>query len=205
MVSDDKCALREALRDRRKQLSSDVVDAAGAAVHALVRMLPMWHAAAALVAYLPTENEIPTDGLIADWVRNHQEVYLPKSGAPPQFVRWRPGDSLMRGPGGVSEPTDGRPLPDHFAAVALIPVVGWADNGTRLGRGGGFYDRVLSDGSGGIVRVGLAYQFQRCEQLPHDPWDVSLDYVITEQRVVRCGDGVVLRPQSLQKGGLRIC
>lgn len=205
MVSNDKCALRGALRERRKQLPSDVVEAAGAAVQSQLHLLSLYQTATALVAYLPTENEIPTEGIIADCVHAHREVYLPKSGAAPRFVRWLLGDPLVCGPGGVLEPCHGGPLLEDLFAVALIPVVGWDDGGTRLGRGGGYYDRVLASGSRGIVRLGLAYEFQRCEQLAHDPWDVSLDYVITEQRVVRCGAGEVLRSQSLQKGGLRIC
>ncbi len=205
MVSSDKCTLRGALRDRRKQLSADVVRAAGAAVREQVRLFLEEHPAQALLAYLASENEIPTDGIIVDCVRAQWDLYLPQCATVPRFVRWQPGDPLRCGPGGVLEPSDGFPLPDRHSAVVLIPVVGWADSGTRLGRGGGFYDRVLASKSGGIVRLGLAYEFQRCEQLPHDPWDVPLDYVITEQRVVRCGEGEVLRSEWLQKGGLRPC
>ena len=205
MVSDDKCALRRALRARRRELSLDVVRAAGTAVRVQVRLLLVAHPAAALLAYLATENEIPTDGIIADCVQARREMYLPSTTPVPRFVCWQPGDRLQPGPGGVLEPHGGLPLPGQRCAIALIPLVGWADDGTRLGRGAGFYDRVFATGSSGILRLGLAYEFQRCDYLPRDPWDVPMDYIITEQRIVRCGAGEVLRSESLQKGGLRLC
>jgi len=205
MVSDDKCTVRRALRARRKQLRIGVVRAAAEAVQSRVRLLLVAHPAAVLLAYLATENEIPTDAIIAECLQAQRAVYLPATASVPRFVCWRPGDRLRQGPGGVLEPEDGMPLPDRVCALALIPVVGWADDGTRLGRGAGFYDRIFAGGSNGTVRVGLAYEFQRCAHLPFDPWDVPLDYVITEQRIVRCGNGEVLRSESLQKGGLRSC
>jgi 5-formyltetrahydrofolate cyclo-ligase len=203
MVSDDKYAVRRMLRTRRRQLSAAVVRAAGEAVQGRVRRLLVAHPARAVLAYLAAENEIPTDGIIAECLRAQRAVYLPRTGPTPQFVCWRPGERLRQGPGDVFEPHDGPSFPDKGCAVALVPLVGWADDGARLGRGAGFYDRVFASGSAAIVRVGLAYEFQQCAHLPRDPWDVRLDYVITERRVVRCGAGEVLRSGSLQKGGLR--
>lgn len=204
MVSDEKCVLRRALRARRRQLPAGVVRAAATAVQSRVCLFLARHPAALLLAYLATENEIPTDGIIADCMRAQREVYLPTTRPVPQFVKWRPGDRLRRGPGGVFEPPDGAPLSEHVEAIALIPLVGWADDGTRLGRGAGYYDRVLSRRLSGVVRLGLAYEFQRCARLPLDPWDAPLDCIITEQRIVWCGDGEARRSESLQKGGLRL-
>jgi 5-formyltetrahydrofolate cyclo-ligase len=203
MMSAEKCAMRGVLRERRKQLPPQAVEAAGAAVCALLSTLPVYQTAKLVIAYLPTENEIPTDRVIAESAPAHRELYLPKSGEKAGFVRWRVGEPLVRGPGGVLEPREGLPLPAVTSAVALVPVVGWDEKGTRLGRGGGFYDRAFGDATHGIVRLGLAYEFQRCPALPCDPWDVALDYIITEQRVLRCGESEV-RSGRLQKGGLRL-
>ena len=117
------------------------------------------------------------------------------------LVRWDPGTPLRRARGGVQEPLDGVPADLELPAIVLLPVVAWDHTGTRLGRGGGFYDRLLAGLDPRVVRVGLAYEFQVFPELPRDPWDVSMHYVITERRVVACGDG---REASVQKGGLQL-
>ena len=204
MTSADKHAIRQALRGRRRQLGADAVDAAGAAVWAQLRGLASYRTAPALIAYIPSENEVPTERALADCAGSHRDVYLPKDGDTACFVRWQLGEPLIPGHGGVWEPLASVPLARGAVAVALIPLVAWDGHGTRLGRGGGFYDKVFEDKRADVVRVGLAYEFQYWPNLPRDPWDVPLQYVITEQRVVRCVVDAAARPELPQKGGLRL-
>ncbi len=201
-MSANKREMREVLRARRRQLAAAEVLGAGAAVWARLQTLPCYSDALALIAYIPSENEVPTEYAVADCDHAHRALYLPKSGQA-RFVRWCAGEPLIPGPGGVLEPLSGPPLGPDVSAVALIPVVGWSEAGVRLGRGGGFYDRAFADRAD-IVRIGLAYEFQCCPELLSDPWDVSLDYVITERRVVHCGAPLSGRAALLQKGGLRL-
>jgi 5-formyltetrahydrofolate cyclo-ligase len=102
----------------------------------------------------------------------------------------------------VCEPATGVSTLPGLPAVAFLPVVAWDAPGGRLGRGGGFYDRLFTRLPRAITRVGLAYEFQEYPDLPRDPWDVCLDYVITERRLVRCGGAGM--DASLQKGGLQV-
>jgi 5-formyltetrahydrofolate cyclo-ligase len=206
-MKDEKRALRSVLRERRRGLPAAVVEAAGVAVCTQLRAFPPYQAARAVLAYVANENEIPTAPLLPEIISSGRELYLPHSKSGEQFVRWRPGEPLITGPGGVSEPLAGAPLRADGCVVALIPVVGWDESGMRLGRGGGFYDRIFTGLSPEVVRVGLAYEFQQVAELPREPWDVSLDYVITERRIVRCdraGSSSTRRPASLRKGGLQL-
>jgi len=200
MMSFDKRAIRQVLRARRKSLSPAFVTAAGDAVCARLSAFPPYNAAASVLAYLACENEVPTTDLIERAVRSSKTVYLPHT-ASGAMARWTPGEPLVIARGGVAEPV-GAPLYRTCPALALIPVVGWDRQGTRLGRGGGFYDRLLAD-LPPTIRVGLAYDFQQVASLPRDSWDIALDYVITEQRVIRCAGSATRRPALLQKGGLR--
>jgi 5-formyltetrahydrofolate cyclo-ligase len=195
----EKRAIRQRLREQRRALSASTVEAVGRAVHEKLRGFPPYTAAASVIGYITHENEVPTDGLLDEVAHRGQRIYLPRSAVPIGVVRWQAGEPLAAGRGGVSAPAGGAPTSPEFPAVALVPVVGWDIRGGRLGRGGGFYDRLFAVLTGGVTRVGLAYEFQECPELPRDPWDVSLDYVITERRIVQCG-GVV----SLQKGELQL-
>ena len=67
----------------------------------------------------------------------------------------------------------------------FFPLLGWDRAGYGLGLGGGFYDRTLA-GVKGQFRVGLDYDCQRLEVFLPDPWDVPMDYVVTELTVNDC-------------------
>jgi 5-formyltetrahydrofolate cyclo-ligase len=74
----------------------------------------------------------------------------------------------------------------------FIPMLGFDLRGHRMGMGGGYYDATLA-----YLRrrrfwrrpklIGVAYEAQRVERLPTDPWDVPLDYVVTERRIYGFG------------------
>jgi 5-formyltetrahydrofolate cyclo-ligase len=203
-MNDEKRALRRVLRERRRSLPEVVVEAAGAAVFAQLRAFRPYRTARTVIAYIAGENEIPTAALVEDIVTSGRQLYLPQSAHGERFVHWRPGEALASGRGGVLEPLAGTPLQPDTPALALVPLVAWDRHGTRLGRGGGFYDRIFAGALRSILRVGLAYEFQQSPELPREPWDVPLDYVITERRIVQCVRGSVARTVSLQKGGLQL-
>jgi 5-formyltetrahydrofolate cyclo-ligase len=198
----EKRALRQRLRMQRRSLLAAQVEKAGVAIAAQLRDFPLYRAACAVIAYVAHENEVPTAQLFPEIVQSARELFLPSQRSADQFVRWIPGTPLVPGPGGVLEPESGEGGAPKLPAVALVPVVAWDKRGTRLGRGGGYYDRVLSKLSPGVTRIGLAYEFQQVPELPRDAWDVPLHYVITERCVVCCG-GDEAEHAALRKGGMQ--
>lgn len=200
-MSADKRAIRQELREQRKRLAAQVVEATGAAVCAQLQGFPPYQVAIAMGVYLSDENEVPTARLISAAAAAGRRLHVPRDANAPALVRWAPGAPLQRARGGVQEPVDGMATDLELPAIILLPVVAWDQAGTRLGRGGGFYDRLLATLDQQVVRIGLAYEFQAFPELPRDPWDVSMHYVITERRVVACGDG---REALLQRGGLQL-
>ncbi len=108
---------------------------------------------------------------------------LPVAGekaTPLRFLSWRPGDALIAGRFGLREPDS--------SALALTPKIVFAPllafdtRAARLGFGGGYYDatlaRLRADGS--VLAGGLAFSFQKLDQIPFEPHDEKLDFVITE-------------------------
>lgn len=90
-----------------------------------------------------------------------------------------------QGPFGVREPTEDfeRRIGVDQLEGCLIPGLGFDRQGTRLGRGKGFYDRALSDFRG--LKVGVCFQNQFFdERLPREVFDVPMDFVLTECGVV---------------------
>jgi 5-formyltetrahydrofolate cyclo-ligase len=91
---------------------------------------------------------------------------------------------LVRGPLGAAEPPALTPASDLAEVDAfVIPGVGFAEDGTRLGRGGGYYDVTLRQAPR-AARIGVAFDAQVVRSLPREPHDVSLDAIVTESRSI---------------------
>ena len=76
------------------------------------------------------------------------------------------------------EPSGGN-FTDYAAIdLAIIPGMAFGSKGHRLGRGKGYYDRLLSQLTPKTIKIGLCFPWQRVDYVPTDENDVSMDYVI---------------------------
>lgn len=91
---------------------------------------------------------------------------------------------IVTGKFGVREPAAGcAEVPLDSFDLVLVPGMAFDVQGNRLGRGQGFYDRLLAVVSG--VKCGLGYDFQLLEQIPTEPHDAKVDFIFTPSRGVR--------------------
>jgi len=107
-------------------------------------------------------------------------------GKPLLFRAWSPGEAMERAVWGIAEPkADKAELePD----IVLAPLLAFDAAGRRLGYGGGFYDRTIRGlrARKRIVVVGLAYDEQQVDEVPHLDYDERLDWVLTPSGPRRC-------------------
>lgn len=88
---------------------------------------------------------------------------------------------FKKGERGVTEPITGRKvLPMELVGI-LVPALSYSVSGYRLGRGGGFYDRYLAQYPG--LKVGICFESQVLPEVPQDPWDQRVNYIITNQQI----------------------
>lgn len=99
-----------------------------------------------------------------------------------QWHRWRWGDPLQPGKYGIREPDPQLPpLSPAEVDLILVPCVGGDRTCYRLGYGGGYYDRMLSQAVWqGIPTWGILFDFALLDHLPADPWDRPLTGFYTE-------------------------
>jgi len=102
--------------------------------------------------------------------------------APLVFRFWRPGVTLRRGALDIPFPVDS---PAMVPQAVLLPVNGWDAGGYRLGYGGGYFDRTLAALAPRPLVIGVGYESARIETIHPQPWDVPLDYLVTERGVYR--------------------
>ncbi len=185
-----KSRLRRALRAGRRAVPAGAARQAGRAIAGRLGEIPGWREARCIALYLPADGEMDTLPVAEACRRSDKQVCLPVvlDDNSLAFAPWRSEDSLARNRFGIPEPpaNAGR-VGLSEVDVLLLPVVGWDRQGTRLGMGGGFYDRSLATADATPLLVGLAYANQRLETLPREPWDIAMDFVMTENGLYRCG------------------
>lgn len=205
-----KRAIRQEMRRRRRALAHAECRAADDAVAALCAALPEFRAAPVVLAYVATDNEVPTDALQRAARAAGKRVYLPRleNDTAMIFAEYRPEAGLSNGPHGIPQPLgDPIEVADLVAAIAFVPLLAWHESGARVGRGGGHYDRAWAGAVRPACLVGLGYDFQRCPSLPQDPWDLRLDYVVSDTGVVRCWNGDTPSPprkEDAQRHGVSV-
>ncbi len=114
---------------------------------------------------------------------------LPVVVAPKQplvFREWHPGVELAMGPLDIPYP---KASAEVTPTAVLLPMNGWDRAGYRLGYGGGFFDRTLAALAAGSGRkpavIGISYELGRMDTIHPQPWDVPVDWVVTERGVYR--------------------
>jgi 5-formyltetrahydrofolate cyclo-ligase len=138
--------------------------------------------------YLAYGSELSTQPLIDALRRGGRQIAVPRVTGPGlmHFERLRADTRMRRNRLGICEPAlRGSRVLRAELDVVILPVLGFDRHGTRLGYGGGFYDRWLAREriAQRPRRLGYAYAIQQVEKLPRDPWDIGLDAVITNEGV----------------------
>ena len=184
----DKKTLRQQLRRQRSALSpNQQARLSQQAVQHLLRH-PRVRSARLIAFYWPVRGEI-NPLLLRKLGNSKQRFYLPiiqKPATPLKFVRWDKHTHFKPNSFRIPEPW---PRYRHALAatafdLVIMPLVAFDQTGTRLGMGGGFYDRTFAFKQQRSYRrpllVGFAYQFQQVSQLERANWDIALDAVVTE-------------------------
>jgi len=135
--------------------------------------------------YYPTNYEIDDLEILNYFFDKGSTISLPKIKKKNQmeFYKWYMNEPLLINKYGIPEPeTTNRVYPD----ILFVPLVAFDKKLNRLGYGGGFYDRYIQKISKikKIVKVGLAFSFQKLKTIPTNKHDKKLDIIITEKDIV---------------------
>ena len=186
-MSDERGALRRAMRARRRALPAPERIAAADALATRLLALPYAPQSGFAAGYWAMDGEIALHAWQLGLPRAvHYCLPVLDDDDTLRFAPWRPGDSLVTNRYGIPEPdVDPRSgLPAADMTLIVVPLVGFDAAGHRLGMGGGWYDRTLA---ARLQRpappwlVGVGFEAQRIDTLGAQPWDVPLDAICTER------------------------
>jgi len=198
-LREEKRALRRAMAEQREALTPDLREHMAEQAAEFLLDLPEVRQARTIAGFVSTRSEVDTQGLLDQLRRRGHDVVLPRVSTeliPPRlrFHRVENKSDLVFGIFGLLEP--GPECPEVVAQdvdVFLVPGLAFDKRGARVGYGGGYYDELAAyvrahpDATTALF-VGLAFDFQLLETCPTGEWDVPLDCIVTDERVVRCRD-----------------
>jgi 5-formyltetrahydrofolate cyclo-ligase len=186
-----KDALRTRARATLRGLAPDVRAVAEAEIARRVWTVAEVAAARTLLIYASLPEEVATDAIADEARRRGILLVYPRCLADRTMTLHAVGsaDALRPGRYGIREPdADACPIRRiEDVDAALIPGLAWDRGGHRLGRGAGYYDRMLADPVWRGFRCGLFFAAQEAPAVPHDAWDVRLDAIVTDGEMVRPG------------------
>ncbi|MHB8446902.1 MAG: 5-formyltetrahydrofolate cyclo-ligase [Rudaea sp.] len=187
--------MRRRLRALRTQLAARARASAAAALVRSLEQLPEFLVDGHIAGYWAVCGEMPLHAVYASLRARGQGYFLPALGNARRlrFAQWQAGAALRNNRYGIPEPDVPATVqvqPDTLDLV-LVPLLGFDRRGSRLGSGGGWYDRSFAflrdiTRPARPVLVGIGYHFQEIAELVPEPWDVRLDYVATDRELIDC-------------------
>lgn len=187
----NKVESRKNLLNKRAAVTIEYRKAAAQTALTLLLESPLFATSQNIACYFAQDKEFDCTPFInAVWQANKQ-CYLPVLSSQNknhlEFVSYHKNDTLRLNRYNILEPQKAEHFHPENLDLVLIPLVGFDLNGHRLGMGGGYYDRTFNflkeKKYAKPYLLGLAYALQQAE-IPHDAWDISLDGVLTEERLI---------------------
>lgn len=178
---------KKELRQQMKQLKAITPEAVKQVeadmVFNSIKAMPVWKQARHILCYWSLPDELPTHDMVNQWLAAGKSIYLPR-------VK---GDDLeivpYHGPQSLDDNNKfhiGEPVGDDVDASCLeliiVPAVALDGKRNRLGRGKGFYDRLLSVAT--CPTIGVVCDFQLVDEVPVEPHDRPLDCVVTSDTII---------------------
>lgn len=180
-----KAILRRQLREAVRSLPPAEAARASAALRDQLVAQTAWQQARTVLLFVPAPDEPDIWPLVDQALREGRTVALPRHDpATDTYGAARvldPEADLMAGRFGLREPgPQCPPVPLNRLDLALVPGLGFTPMGGRLGRGKGYFDRLLPSVSG--ITCGVAFDCQLVDTLPLEPHDAVLNAVLTPTR-----------------------
>lgn len=178
-MKEGKKALRKLIAQRKAQYSFEQCEALSAVLMEQLERCPRFRASHMVLLYYSLPDEVHTHEWIDRWCKE-KTILLPVVKGEELELRYYTGkDDLKVGSYGIEEPSG--PLFTDYPKidVAIIPGVSFDKKGNRLGRGKGYYDRLLPQLSS--YNIGICYAFQVSDLIPCETFDRKMDAVLTEE------------------------
>lgn len=179
-----KSQLRKQIAAIRKSLSEETVSLNSRHIVERILKLKPFQKAEIIALYMAIGGEIRLDPLFSTCWNSGKRTCIPVFDAQTKVYEMAEITSETQfkvGNYGIKEPINTPRIPMKEIDLILVPGVAFSRDGKRLGRGGGYYDRLLAGYQG--TAVGVAFDEQIVAEIPCEAHDLPVDYVVTPLKV----------------------
>jgi 5-formyltetrahydrofolate cyclo-ligase len=190
-MNEQKTILRKEIRAVLLKIPAAVRLTASDQIRTRLKKQPFWQDAASILFFAPLPVEPDVWPFLEDALAGKKITALPRFDPESNgYVACRVQNlrsEIATGQFGIREPgASCVEIPLNRLDLVLVPGVAFDLQGRRLGRGRGFYDRLLADVDG--IKCGIAFDEQIVKEIPTGPQDVRLNFILTPTRCVEIAD-----------------
>lgn len=178
----DKSDIRRKIKNLRMMLSEMEKESAAEEVFGRLEKTAAFMMADNILMYHSLPDELQTIRFLRKW-RDRKRFFLPRVNGVNLDILPYEETRLEFGSFHIEEPTGDDVVDVDDIELMVVPAVAFDRKGNRLGRGKGFYDRLLS--STKATKIGVGYEFQLFDSIPSEPHDVAMDMVITQKTLIK--------------------
>ncbi len=194
MVKLNKQSVRKQILSKRSNLPPEFILENSKKIMENVINLNIYQKSTNIMLYIATQDEVQTQEIIKSAQKDKKRIFIPliirrdNILLPSLVTDFK--KELVQGNLGIYQPRKEfyRIYPPSVLDLIIIPGVAFTIQGHRLGRGGGYYDRFLSQLGKKTPTIALSFEMQILDKIPFDVQDMPVDYIITEKRVIRSRD-----------------
>lgn len=172
--------IRIKIKARKSLLSQQEKESAARAAFALLENHASFLMAEKILMYHSLTDELSTHDFINRWT-GRKSFFLPRVNGVNLEILPYDRSRLALGAFHIEEPTGDDVHDISEIELIVVPAVAYDRRGNRVGRGKGYYDRMLGDTK--AIKIGIAYDFQVFDEIEADPHDVPVDIIITDKGI----------------------
>jgi len=187
----NKHSLRKQLLNKRKLLSNRAILEKSNEIADKLIKFDKYRQSEKIMLYIATKSEVQTQRIIESAQKDNKKIYIPliiqeqHDLTPSLVIDYE--KEIALGNLGIYQPKEEfhRLFPPSIIDLVIVPGVAFTQQGYRLGRGGGYYDRFLKKLSGQAYSVALAFEMQIIKEIPLEESDMPVNCIITEKRIIK--------------------
>ena len=186
-MEDKKSEIRKENKILRSKFTKDEIMEKSERASKIFLQSDIYKKSRELMLYMPLGNETDTKAIIENAFSDGKKVIFPvtdeKSGIITPYYA-KEDTEFSKGGFSVLEPLGCEIANEKKIDVIIVPGVAFSKKGGRIGFGKGCYDKLLKNTD--AIKIGYCYSFQIYDEIPTDIYDISMDYIITEDEMIKC-------------------
>lgn len=184
----NKVSIRKSLREKRRAITQPERQLAAHLAAQRFIAQPFFKNSQNIGCYIANQEEFDCLPIIQALWQAQKNCYIPRLSKSQEkiieFAHYQENTPLLPNCYYILEPQGTHIIAPEELDLVILPLIGFDLHGNRLGMGAGYYDRtfafLLKKTQKKPIMIGLGYTHQKIDTIPHDPWDISLNYMLTE-------------------------